>query len=446
MHAPRPTSIPAAAARGSMPPLLHASVFFLLMTVLIALPLRSSAQSCIGDCNNDGTVMVDELIRAINQALAVMLVEVPCPAADADRDGEITINELILAVNNALVGCPVRGLAFVVATDFTTGSFGTISLDPPRQVQPASPARRINADATARAFDGLVYVINRFLADNIQVLDPARDFATVWQCSTAPGTNPHDIAILDQSRAYVTRYDVAELLVVNPSVGPDCSGFTVETIDLSPFADADGIPEMDQMALVDGLLYVAVQKLDRNNFFSPTGPGGIVVIDTATNQPIDEITLSGGDPLAATKGLTVIGNALVVAETGSFGVTDGGIERVNLVTRTAEGFFITEAELGGDITDFVLVSGDIGYAVVSKPDFTNNLVAFDPTKGIATRTILDSVQYIPDIELNDRGELFASDRTTGHSGIRILRARDGVDLTDQPIDLGLPPFEMVFVR
>jgi hypothetical protein len=418
----------------------------LVLTVFIALPPRTLAQTCIGDCNGNGVVTVDELIRGINQALAVLLVELPCPAADANHDGKITINELILAVNNALVGCPADSLAFVVATDFQTGSFGTISLDPPRQVQPAGVDRRINADATARTFDGLVYVINRFLADNIQVLDPERDFATQWQCSTGPGTNPHDIAILNETTAYVTRYDAADLLVIDPSVGPDCNGFSISTINLGSFADADGIPEMDQMALVDGLLYVSVQKLDRNNFFSPTGPGAIVVIDTATNQPIDEITLSGGNPLAATKGLTVVGNALVVAETGSFGVTDGGIERVNLLTLTAEGFLITEAELGGDITDFVLVSDDLGYAVISKPDFTNDLVAFDPTSGAKTSIILTGVQYIPDIELNDRGELFASDRTTGHTGIRILRASDGVEITTEPIDLGLPPFEMVFVK
>jgi hypothetical protein len=425
---------------------LRASVFLLLLTLLITLPLRASAQVCIGDCNGDGTITVNELIRGINMALSPAMPGSPCTAFDTNGDEEVTIDELVTAVTNALVGCPADRLAFVVATDFQTGSFGTISLDPSRQVQPASPARRINPDATARVFKGLVYVINRFLADNIQVLDPERDFTTLWQCSTGAGTNPHDIAFLNETRAYVTRYDVAELLVVDPSVGPDCEGFTVDTIDLRPFADADGIPEMDQMALVDGLLYVSVQRLDRNNFFSPAGPGAIVVIDTATNQPIDAMTLAGGDPLAATKGLPVMDNALVVAETGSFGVADGGIERVDLKTGVAQGFFVTEEDLGGDITDFVLVSQDLGYAVVSKPDFTNDLVTFNPATGASIQTLLAGVQYIPDIELNDHGELFISDRTAGHSGVRIFRASDGVELTDEPIDLGLPPFEIVFVR
>ena len=75
----------------------------------------------------------------------------------------------------------------------------------------------------------------------------------------------------------------------------------------------------------------------------------------------------------------MVDGALVVSEVGTFGVNDGGIERVDLASETAQGFFVTEADLGGDITDFVLVSDHLGYALVAKADFTTTLVAFDPT-------------------------------------------------------------------
>jgi len=416
----------------------------LSFTLALITATGARAQACIGDCDGDGTVTVDEVVRGINITLGEATES--CPAFDADTDGVVTIDELVAGVNNVLTGCPQDSEAFIVATDFQTGSFGTISLDPPREVVPSSSSRRINADATVRTFGGLVYVINRFLADNIQVLDPAGDFTTLWQCSTGVGTNPQDIAFVDETKAYVTLYDATDLLVIDPSVGADCEGFIVDRIDLSPFADDDGLPEMDKMALVDGFLYVSLQRLDRDAFFSPAAQGMLLVIDTTTDAPVDGILLSGENPFGATKGLTVNGSALLVSQIGNFGVQDGGIERVDLTTGTAEGFFITEAALGGDIYDFVLVSSRLGYAVIGRPDFTNDLVSFDPKAGTAIATVLSGVEYIPDIELNDRGELYVADRTGASSGMRVFRAQDGVELTEGPIHLGLPPFEFVFLK
>jgi hypothetical protein len=59
---------------------------------------------CRGDCNGNGEVSVDELVRAVNVALDLLAVDT-CPPADADDSGAITINELIVAVSNALDGC-----------------------------------------------------------------------------------------------------------------------------------------------------------------------------------------------------------------------------------------------------------------------------------------------------------------------------------------------------
>jgi len=213
------------------------------------------------------------------------------------------------------------------------------------------------------------------------------------------------------------------------------------TIDLSALADADGNPEMSQLAIVGDRLYVSLQRLQN---FMPAGPGVIAVVDIATDQVVTAITLGGENPFAQTKGLTVVNGALVVAEDGAFGVNDGGLERVDLASGTAQGFFISEADLGGDITDFVLVSDRLGYAIVSKPDFSNVLEAFDPV----TRTVIQPVltsSSLSDVELNDRGELYVADRSITQPGIRIFRASDGVQLTDAPLDLGLPPFDISFL-
>jgi hypothetical protein len=60
---------------------------------------------CLGDCNGDGTVTVDELIRGVNIALGSAEVSV-CGVFDANADEAVTIDEVVKAVNNALNGCP----------------------------------------------------------------------------------------------------------------------------------------------------------------------------------------------------------------------------------------------------------------------------------------------------------------------------------------------------
>jgi hypothetical protein len=311
---------------------------------------------------------------------------------------------------------------------------------------PSSAQRQVHTDAVVRVFDDRIYVVNRLDGDNIQVLDPPNDYATVSQCSTGNGSDPHDIAFLSDTKAYVTLFGETDLLIVDPSVGPSCDGFIQGRIDLAVFADADGIPEMDQMAIIGGRLYVSVQRLDRNTFFTPAGLGSIVVIDTTVDDVIDEIALGAENPFGTTKGLTVDGTDLLVSMTGQFGENDGGIQRVDTVGGELEPFIITEEELGGDLTDFVIVSNTIGYAVISNPDFSTSLLQFNPSTGTLTRAVLPNAGFLADIELNDRGELFVSDRTSANPGVRVFDASDGTEVTAQPLATGLPPAEIVFVE
>lgn len=409
---------------------------------LLCLIAPAAGQTCPGDCNGDGRVAVAEIITGVDLALGRAA---DCTAFDTDGSSSVSVVELLSAVGRSLHGCAIDRLAFVFASDFQTGAYATIGLDVPREVTPTSPATLLHNDAAVRVHDGLLYVVNRLLGDSIQVLDPDDGFATLSNCSTGGGTNPHDIAFAGPDKAYVTLYDQTELLIVDPSVGADCDGFLLGSVDLAEFADDDGLPEMDQMAIVGRKLYVALQRLDRFNFFAPAGDGVLAVVDTETDEVTGSVILSGGNPFGATKGLVVSGGAVVVAVTGAFGAADGGIERVDVETDEASGFFVTEEDLGGDVTDFVIVSPRRGYAVISNADFTNDVVAFDPESGERTATILSESDFVADIELDDRDELFVADRQATRPGIRIFRASDGTELTEATIDLGLPPVEIVFL-
>jgi hypothetical protein len=61
--------------------------------------------ACVGDCNGDGTVTVDELVKGVNISLNPALLNT-CTAFDRDSSNTVTVDELTAGVNNALNGCP----------------------------------------------------------------------------------------------------------------------------------------------------------------------------------------------------------------------------------------------------------------------------------------------------------------------------------------------------
>lgn len=72
-----------------------------------ATPVATSTPTpmpCVGDCSDDGSVTVDEIITMVNIALGNVSVTT-CEAGDANQDGQITVDEILTAVNHALNGC-----------------------------------------------------------------------------------------------------------------------------------------------------------------------------------------------------------------------------------------------------------------------------------------------------------------------------------------------------
>lgn len=344
---------------------------------------------------------------------------------------------------------PLEGTsAFVVTSDFQTGSFAVFPVLQPEAV--TRNVERIHSDAVARTHGGLVYVVNRLGGDNIQAIDPATGYATRWQCTVENGSNPHDIAFAAPNKAYVTRYERAAILIVDPTTGADCAGFVRGTIDLSSFADGDGLPEMDQAVVIGDRLFVTLQRLDRRNFFRPTDHSLVAVIDVATDTVVGSITLTGTNPFAESAGLAPdpATGKITLTEVGEFGrLDDGGLERIDPVTLAAEGFFVTEADLGGNATDVVLIDAHHAYAILLDEVGRSRVVRFDPTTRQVTATLVAADDFLVDIELGpDRQTLYLTDRTLRHPGIRRFAIADDTELAPSPIDTGLPPFDVVFVE
>ena len=101
-----------------------------------------SAQSCPGDCSDDLTVTIEELIACVKTALGASPLET-CLACDFDRDGTVVINELVMSVNVALGRFTITGKG-------TCKRPGSMGLDPCTEGTMVEISR---CDDRARCFD-----------------------------------------------------------------------------------------------------------------------------------------------------------------------------------------------------------------------------------------------------------------------------------------------------
>jgi hypothetical protein len=345
--------------------------------------------------------------------------------------------------------------AFIITTDYyNAGYYSTIEIPPPRNtmvsIAPVSP----DAVAYYDYIEDMIFVVNRYLADNIQIVDTDPLFTTIGQYSVGNGSNPHDIRLVDNTKAYVSRYEWRTLLVVHPYLGD-----SLGVIDLSPFADADGIPEMDRMEIIGERLFVTLNSIDRTTWL-PDGPGKIAVIDVEADTLVDcnpdsagvqPIVLSLPNPYTELR-YDACREELYVGCLGSWGVMDGGVEVIDPFALSSKGVLITERELGGDLSDVVRRPGSGAYAVVLDsipwPDNFARLVRFDESAGTVTDTLFrqtsGSGSALAGIEVNRQLELYLCDRDLTHPVIRIFDVRTDTEIAS--VDVGLPPFDIAFTQ
>ncbi len=336
--------------------------------------------------------------------------------------------------------------AIITTTDYSSGSFSSLDLS-------TNTATRdhltIHSDAAVRTYRDKVYIINRLGQDNVIVLNRSDLKTPLTQYSTGNGSNPHDMAFVSEEKAYISRYERAHLLVVNPVTGD-----SLGAVDLSAFADADGLPEVSQLALYGNYLFAACQRLDRDSGFVPTDVSVIAVVDVMTDQVVDVdantagvqgIVMAGKNPAGAVQR----GNKWFLSTVNTFGdLTDGGIEVIDLANLRSEGVVLGEMVLGGNLGSLAMVSDDEGYVVVTDASFVNVVKRF----GLGMRSVsspLDGLSggYVPSLGVFG-GRLYVLDQGSfvdpASAGVRVYDVKTDA-LVAGPINTGLPPSGIAFV-
>lgn len=80
---------------------------FAAMVVVVCTASVAPAAVCPGDCDADGEVTIDEVLRTVAVALGGAGMDV-CAAAERNADGVVSVEEVVFSLQMALQGCPVR--------------------------------------------------------------------------------------------------------------------------------------------------------------------------------------------------------------------------------------------------------------------------------------------------------------------------------------------------
>ncbi len=345
---------------------------------------------------------------------------------------------------------PSGNTAIILASEFggAVGTLNLIPVDPPRN--PSTNLQVTHSDAVVRSFEDRIYVINRLGGDNIQVVDPA-NFETLTQFSTGKKTNPQDFFLISGEKAAITLYEpennqspevaADDLVLVNPQTGA-----LLKTIDLTEYTrdDGDRFARASSMVMVEESLYVAIQDLPGDLALPPNQPGKLLRINTETDEIKAATILDCRDPF--TMNYSVEMRKIYIGCLDLFDLSSpyGGIEAVDPDTMQSEGIFLDDLALGGWVGD-IEVYGNHGFVIVGRAE-KNSVIRFSLNPDDLQLEILyESPKYLPDIAIDQNGNLLIADQDTTVNGIVFLDPETG-KILGEPIPVGLPPASITFVE
>ena len=311
-----------------------------------------------------------------------------------------------------------------------------------------TPVVVTGANVVLRSADGMVYAVSQ-TDDTITIID-ADQWTVLNTISVGSGSELQDIAVVSSNTAYVTRKKSTHLLRLDLN-----TGVLTETVDLSIYADADGIPEMGIMATQNGKLFIQIRR--QNPFNTPQPPPMLAVMDISSEQLIDvdpqrvgeqAIELQGTFPKLKIKRAKA-NNRLYVSATGDL-FDNGGVEVINTINLQSEGFIIDETtgDTGADISTVVFTRPDRGFVVFTTEfGISSHLHIFSTRSGVEPLSVITNrLGYTANEVAFDKSTntIFYPDGVAPNAGVLVLDATTGqpliesaVQTSDTPNDLAL---------
>ncbi|PRQ10052.1 hypothetical protein [Enhygromyxa salina] len=346
----------------------------------------------------------------------------------------------------------------VTSTDFNTGAVGLVDLQT-REVVP--DLALASSDAVPIVDAGRVFVINRFGFDYIDELDPHDRLALIheWPIQAATPANqdapanPHALALDPAGRAWVSLHGAPEL---QRFAFPTLQAAQVHAelaVDLSSFADADGIPELSRIIGCGTHLFVSAERIDRE-LWIPAAQTVLIPIRPGAEPALFEFDADQPGPDAIR--LLGVGIGPWRLDPGdSQGhvilLLNSGLERIDLASGTSEWVVPQQLFEAADyerlqLSGFDLDSSGRAWISAASPDFASfRLLRVDlsgPEPALVTEVEgLESVTGALEI-VGDQA--WFADTTIGASGLRVfdLSQSPVVELPESPLAVGLPPMSL----
>lgn len=285
------------------------------------------------------------------------------------------------------------------------------------------------SDYAVSAYGKYFYYIGRFGIDAAYKYAFAEPSTQLWQGDFGNGYdlkgsdnsgNAHDIIFVNETKAYVVRYDSTKVWIVNPSATNE-SDFKIGELDLSAYDDGDGAPEMKAAKVVGDKLFVVMQRLE--SWCIGNSAPYVAVFDINTDTEID--VNSSNDPeglkgirLQVTNPSTIdyqkdIGVVVSGVGGGTLYCTlanrySGGIEAVNPSTYTTK-LLLDDGDQNTHPYDFIssakVFDKNNGYFVSYEGHTTGatKLYHFNPSTG-------DVTGVVAGFDAQDKVEIFALEK------------------------------------
>ena len=113
---------------------------------------------------------------------------------------------------------------------------------------------------------------------------------------------------------------------------------------------------------------------------------------------------------------------------------------VDVANRAVERMALDDDDAGGNIGALAMASEALGYVVVSDTSFLNRVLAFDPVEGEILRTLLETGDLVPELEVDGNRVLALPDRA--FTGPKLCLYRVPADPADDETFLGCGGLEL----
>ena len=326
--------------------------------------------------------------------------------------------------------------AYVFGSDYTSGELRWVINN-----KISEDKLPFNQDSKIIPVDGNLFVLERYGADNLALVDMATN-TVKWQIDLGANANPSDLVKANKDEVWLALDGEAKFVKVAVK-----DGKITKTVKTEAFAQAEGqSPHLVDFEVSGDTLFALFQRYTAEGWTtSYPAPGLLAMYKLSDGTLLDTIGLAKKNPVAMgfAKGKLYVGS---MAEYNNDWGTDAddarGIEVVDFAKKTSS-MVVDGVKLGGGIYAFVVdAKNAIAYASIYKVGGNVPVAKVDLASGS-----VEFVSGIPDAEgslaVDAAGVLYVGDRSYGASALYVY---DAMATKISAPTSALPPYSIAIVK